>query len=133
MKADLEDARAVVGIVVGLQNHRARAIAEDHAHVPAPVRDFETRRMHFAPEDEDPSKTPRADHRVGEGKSVEKAAALCAQVDARNFAGLESLVQEEGSPGKFVLRGEGREENAVHVANLEACVLESLARSRLGQ
>src|SRR6056297_2094538 len=64
------------------------------------------------------------DERVAHLQGVEEAAALGAQVDAGDVTRIDRLVEEEGGARELVLRGEGREQDAVDVGDLELGLLQ---------
>ncbi len=75
--------------------------------------------MHLAADDEHAAELARADEAARDGERVDEAAALRAQVEARDLAGTEQALQEERRAREVGLGRERGEDDAVDVAGLE--------------
>ena len=123
MQSDLEDSGSLV-LLARLEQQRAGAVAEDHRDVASGGADVETGRMDLAAHDQHASIAPGHDQRIRHLEGEEKAAALGAEIDAGDLAGVDGLVEEERGSGEVVLGGERRQQDAIDVAHLEVGLLE---------
>src|SRR5262249_11917963 len=133
VRADVRVDHAAVFVVARAEDHRARAVAEDHRDVASRGGDVEAGGGHLRTDEQHVFVNAGADPSVGDLHAVHEAAALIADVE-RGYAGdLQERVQQTTRAREVIVRRKRRKDDRVDVFRLHARHVERAFGGELGE
>ena len=117
----------------GFENDGSGPVSENHCDVTSLCGDVETGGVDFATNHHHSSALARLNQAVAEIQRVQETAALSPEIDTGNFAGTESIMQEERGPRELVLGRERGEKDKIEVLRIQLGGLKRALTGHLSQ